>query len=162
MPPPSSAALREEVAETDGCGGGDPDTALRLIDPMTDDLPNDALWLARPGVAGPGTRDGWVAVQGGGPRSCSPPIVDSWGGRRDMPELCDVLGLGRTGGLLGHWNSDRRPGDWSNPEDGNGTVVALGFTSDDPRVVVAAGAPERVSFAVDLIEEALQADGGGS
>lgn len=153
-------------------GGGErdgwvwePDTALKLIDPMRYELPNDALWFAQ-GAVGPGTRDHWVAVPGGGPRSCSPPILENWSDRSEVQELCDVLGFTPGSGLLGHWNSDRRPGGWDDPNDDNGTVVAWGAwgsqSSDDPRVLVAAGAPERVAFAVDLIAEALETTGGAS
>jgi len=103
----------------------------------------------------------------------------------DVPVLCDVLGVIGSEILLGHWNSDRVPGDWNDPNDGNGTVVALGIHSvappvnclgdasricpdlsfEDPalrRVVVTAGAPEWVTFATDLIGAALDADGGAS
>jgi hypothetical protein len=74
------------------------------------------------------------------------------------------------------------PGDWNDPNDGNGTVVALDIDGADPpeafsensehyegfddpalrRVVATADAPERVSFATDLIGAALEADGGAS
>jgi hypothetical protein len=91
----------------------------------------------------------------------------------DVPVLCDVLGIVGSEILLGHWKSDRLPCDWNDPNDGNGTVVALDihgahgadFPFEDPalrRVVVTAGAPERVSLAADLIGEALDADGGAS
>ncbi len=43
----------------------------------------------------------------------------------DVPVLCDVLGVIGSEILLGHWNSDRLPGDWDDPNDGNRTVVAL-------------------------------------
>ena len=72
---------------------------------------------------GRGTRDRWVAVPGGGPSSCSPPILENWSGRFEVPELCDVLGFLGSGILLGHWNSDRLPGDWNDPDDGNGNLV---------------------------------------
>ena len=122
-------------------------------------------------------RDLWV-ITGSGPRSCSSPALaetvgtDDRGERRtfDVPVLCDVLGVVGSEILLGHWNSDRSPGDWNDPNDGNGTVVALDIHGADPpfedpalrRVVVTAGAPERVTFATDLIGEALDADGGAS
>ena len=48
-----------------------------------------------------------------------------------MPVLCDVLGITPSGILLGHWNSDRLPGDWNDPDDGNGTVVALDINGAD-------------------------------
>ena len=131
---------------------------LKLIDPTTYELPNDALWFAK-GAVGPGTRDWWVAVPGGGPGACSPPILANHGDGFEVRELCDVLGFIPTSGVLGHWNSDRRTGHWKDPDDGNGTVVAWLSRGDDPPVVAAAGAPERVAFAVDLIAEALAADG---
>ena len=64
--------------------------------------------------------------------------------------LCDVLGFIGSEMLLGHWNSDRLPGGWDDPNDGNGTVVALDIRGadaaafEDPalrRVVASAGAP---------------------
>jgi hypothetical protein len=87
-----------------------------------------------------------------------------------VPVLCDVLGIIDSEMLLGHWNSDRLPGDWNEPNDGNGTVVALDIHGadvafEDPalrHVVASAGAPLRVAFATDLIGEALDADGGAS
>lgn len=99
----------------------------------------------------------------------------------DVPALCDVSGVIGSQILLGHWNSDRVPGDWNDPDDGNGTMVALdihtvappvncltdnsrictSLSFDDPalrRVVVTAGAPQWVTFATDLIGQALDAD----
>lgn len=120
-------------------GGGrdgwvwEPGTAPKLINPRTYELPNDALWFARPGAVGPGTRDWWVAVPGGGPRSCSPPILENWRDRFEVPELCDVLGFIPTNILLGHRNSDHLPDDGNDPNDDNGTVVARnGLSDDDP------------------------------
>ncbi|MGA8847002.1 MAG: hypothetical protein WB471_10350 [Nocardioides sp.] len=149
-------------------------------------------------------RDLSVIDEGGGPRSCAvgEPFDDRVGGSPvlsatlgtdyqgddelfDVPVLCDVLGVIGSEILLGHWNSDRLPGDWNDPDDGNGTVVALDIhkvappvscTTDfsricpdlsfeDPalrRVVVAAGAPQWVTFASDLIGAALDAEGGAS
>jgi hypothetical protein len=69
-----------------------------------------------------------------------------------MPVLCDVLGVIGPEIALTH--------------DGNGTVVALDIHGvEDPAlrdVVASAGAPQRVTFATDLIGEALDADGGAS
>ncbi len=94
--------------------------------------------------------------------------------------LCDVLDVVGSEILLGHWNSDHSPGDWTDADDGNTTVVALDISDADVecgplcravvpldrpavrRVVVTAGAPERVSFATKLIGEALDADGDRS
>jgi hypothetical protein len=125
--------------------------------------------------------DLWVSQQGGGPRGCRSPILldgtgeygeftPGWGHTLEVPVLCDVLGIAGSEILLGHWNSDRLPGDWDDPNDGNGTVVALDIRGaeapfEDPalrRVVVTAEAPQRVSLAADLIEEALDSDGGAS
>lgn len=132
--------------------------------------------------------DLWVfSGQGSGPlpwpddESCTSPILldgtgeygkytPGWGYRLEVPVLCDVLGIIGSEMLLGHWNSDRLPGDWNDPNDGNGTVVALDIRGadmafEDPslrRVVASAGAPLRVTLAADLIGEALDADGGAS
>ena len=127
-----------------------------------------------------------VPIGGSGPlpwpdeSECTPPILldgtgdygeyePGWGYLLEVPVLCDVLGIIDSEILLGHWNSDRLPGDWNEPNDGNGTVVALDIHGadmafEDPalrRVVASAGAPLRVAFAADLIGEAL-ADGGAS
>jgi len=67
--------------------------------------------------------------------------------------LCDVVGVIGSEIVLTHWGDE---------------VVALDRADvpfADPalrRVVVTAGAPERVTFATDLIGEALDADGGAS
>lgn len=149
-------------------------------------------WVWEPGTAAKqvdwyavtyGGTDLSVPYNGGGPRQCSgsgpSPIIQNdmirqqYGegtGRFDVPVLCGVLGITPSGLLLGHWNSDRLPGGWNDPDDGNGTVVALDINGADPpfadpalrRVVATAGAPDQVSFATDLIEAALDADGGPS
>ena len=68
------------------------------------------------------------------------------------PVLCDVVGVIGSQIALTH--------------DGNGTVVALDTRGvEDParrHVVATAGAPQRVTFATDLIGEALDAAGGAS
>lgn len=122
-----------------------------------------------------------VFINGGGPHSCSPPSLrreDT--GQVEVPALCDVLYIGPEF-VLGHWNSDRLPGDWDHADDDNGTVVALDirditippFGSDAPqpdlqfddpalrRVVVTAGA-ELASLATDPVAEALRTAGGAS
>jgi hypothetical protein len=127
----------------------------------------------------------WVAIQGTGPlrgpgeRACSfaPLLLDATGedetgeyGDLEVPALCDVLGIIGSETVLGHWNSERSPGDSNDPNDGKGTVVALDIDGadssfEDPalrRVVATAGAPLRVTFATDLIGDALDADGGAS
>ena len=131
--------------------------------------------------------DLWVIQEGSGPRPwpgesrCVSPILldgtgeygddtPGWGHTLEVRVLCDLLGIIDSEILLGHWNSDRLPGDWNDPNDGNGTVVALGIQGADPpfedpalrRVVATAEAPHRVTFAADLIGEALGADGGAS
>jgi hypothetical protein len=131
--------------------------------------------------------DLWVTQQGSGPlpwpdyESCTSPILldgtgdygeftPGWGYTLEVPVLCDVLGIIDSETLLGHRNSDRMPGDWNDPNDGNGTVVALDIrgadgTFEDPslrRVVASARAPLRVAFAADLIGEALDADDDAS
>ena len=89
-----------------------------------------------------------------------------------VPTLCTVLGVSGSDVLLGHRKD---------ATDGDGTVVALEFDAsaapfcpspphscelsvDDAhrRVVAAAGAPGRVSFATDLIGAALDAKVGRS
>ena len=150
-------------------------------------------WIWEPGTAAKlvdwytvtyGDTDLSVPDNGSGPRQCSgtgaSPIVenvrtsqqndDPRAGRFDVPVLCDVLGITPSGILLGHWNSDRVPGGWDDPNDRNGTVVALDINGADPPfedpallgVVAKAGAPDRVRFATDLIGEALDAAGGAS
>lgn len=131
--------------------------------------------------------DLWISQHGSGPlpwpddESCTSPIlldgtgeygdfIPGWGYTLELPVFCDVLGIIGSEVLLGHWNSDRMPGDWNDPNDGNGTVVALDIHAvdssfEDPalrRVVATAEAPERVTFAADLIGEALDADGDAS
>jgi hypothetical protein len=70
-----------------------------------------------------------------------------------MPMLCDVLGVIDPGIVLTHWDDE---------------VVALDRADspfqDSPRrrVVATAGAPELVTFATDLIGDALDAAGGAS
>jgi hypothetical protein len=81
--------------------------------------------------------------------------------------LCDDLGVIGSEILLGH----RKPGALDDPDDLSRAVVALDirdgadFPFDDPalrRVVATPGAPHPVTFATDLIGEALGADGGAS
>ena len=131
--------------------------------------------------------DLWVSMDGSGPQpwpgedSCTSPILLDGTGKYgksnyqggydlEVPVLCDLLGVIGSETLLGHWNSDRSPGDWNDPNDGNGTVVALDIRGadssfEDPalrRVVATAEAPERVTFATDLIGDALDVEGGAS
>ena len=93
-------------------------------------------------------RDPWFLVQEPD-RPCSSPTVHESG----RPMLCDVLDVIGPGIVLTHWDDE---------------VVALDRADspfqDSPRrrVVVTAGAPERVTFAPDLIAKALDADGRSS
>jgi hypothetical protein len=74
------------------------------------------------------------------------------GAGKTIPVLCDVVGVLGSEIALTH--------------DGDGAVVALDVRGvEDPslrQVVATAGAPLRVTFATDLIGEALDADGGAS
>jgi hypothetical protein len=94
-------------------------------------------------------RDPWFHVREDGDRPCSSPTVHESG----MPMLCDVLGVIDPGIVLTHWDDE---------------VVALDRADspfqDSPRrrVVATAGAPELVTFATDLIGDALDAAGGAS
>jgi hypothetical protein len=118
----------------------EPGTAPKRVDLRPDP---GSPWL------GPyGGRDPWFNTQvGSGP--CSSPTVHESGD----PMLCDVVGVIGSDVVLTHWDSE---------------VVALDRAdspfddSDVRRVVVAAGAPGRVTFATDLIGEALEADSGAS
>ena len=122
----------------------EPGTAPKLVDLMT--CPGAPyLW----GNAG---RDPWFLTlpHEGDPRECLS-LRDLGAGKR-MPVLCDVVGVIGSEIALTH--------------DGNGVVVALDVRGvEDPalrQVVATAAAPLRVTFATDLIEEALDADGGAS
>ena len=84
------------------------------------------------------------------PRECLS-LRDIPGGKK-LPVLCDVVGVIGSEVALTH--------------DGDGGVVALDVRGvDDPalrQVVATAGGPLRVTFATDLIGEALDAAGGAS
>jgi hypothetical protein len=144
----------------------EPATSFRLVNRVqyAEGKTPDILWYARPDNVGPGNRDWWIVDPGDGPRSCAPPILENFE-RFEVPALCDVLVIDGNA-LWGHWNSDRSPGDWDNPTDGNETVVILdpGFAPNaaNRRVILTAGAPQRVTFATDLIKDALTTDGGRS
>ena len=73
-------------------------------------------------------------------------------GGKQIPVLCDVVGVIGSEIALTH--------------DGDGAVVALDIHGvEDPalrHVVATAGAPLRVTFATDLIRQALAAAGGAS
>ena len=151
----------------------EPGTAPKLVNPH--------LYLE--GYDG---RDLWVLIGWGDAGKCSSsswtPVVGDATGRLEVPVLCDILGLIGSEYALGHGDPDRFQSDWNDPNDGEGTVVAVDISDattypfgspypqrdsqfDDPaltRLVVTAGAPERVRFATDLIGEALDAEGGAS
>jgi hypothetical protein len=86
----------------------------------------------------------------GDPRTCL--SVRDYPDGTQMPVLCDLVGVLGPEVALTH--------------DGDGAVVALDLAGvDDPalrRMVETAGGPLRVTFATDLIEAALDADGGAS
>lgn len=109
-------------------------------------------------------------INGGDPSwSCTAPTImePKPEGRTDASVLCDVVGVIDSKILLGH----RSPGAPHNPNDLNRAVIAVDtsdaadFPFDDPalrRVVVTSEAPYPVSFATDLVGEALEANGGAS
>jgi hypothetical protein len=84
------------------------------------------------------------------PRECL--SLRDLGGGKTIPVLCDVVGVIGSEIALTH--------------DGDGTVVALDANGvEDPahrHVVATAGGPLHVTFATDLIGEALDVDGGAS
>lgn len=88
----------------------------------------------------------------------------------DVPVLCDVVGVAGSDILLGHWNPDHLAGDATLPKYAEGTLVALDVQGADRpyldparrHVVVDAGAPRRVTFATDLIAQALDTVRGAS
>ena len=86
----------------------------------------------------------------GDPRTCL--SLRDVGPGKPMPVLCDLVGVIGPEVALTH--------------DGDGTVVALDIHGvEDPalrHVVATAGAPERVTFATDLVGAALATDGGAS
>ena len=118
-----------------------------------------------------GNRDIGVKRQGGGPRSCSPPTVANHHEQWDVAGLCDVLHLAEA---LPQGN--RADTVWlghrSYPTN-NPSVVAVdvlwghpgpypGYEGVEPRLIVTAGAPERVTFATKLVGEALGAEAGSA
>jgi hypothetical protein len=116
---------------------------------------------------------GMVEVLGGEPSwwSCEAPRMRDWTGpaaaRSFASPLCDDLGVIGSDTLLGHRNS----GPVTHPNALNRAVIALDvrdrskFPFADPalrRVVVNPGAPNPVTFATELLREALDAQGGKS
>lgn len=110
------------------------------------------LYPGSPWLGPQAGRDPWflTLAQDDDPRSCL--SLRDMGGGVHKPVLCDVLGVIGSKIALTH--------------DGTGTVVALDIDGvEDPalrHVVATAGAPQRVTFATDLIGEALDADGDAS
>jgi hypothetical protein len=97
-------------------------------------------------------RDPWffTPTEDGDPRKC--PSLQDLGKSGTTPMLCDVVGVIDDETALTH--------------DGTGAVIALDIRGvEDPdlrRVVATAGGPPRVTFATDLIGEALGSVGGAS
>jgi hypothetical protein len=124
----------------------EPGTAPKLVDLRT--------YPGSPWLGSQAGRDPWftIEVDEDGPRPCSSPSSPTLQ-HTDVPLLCDALGVIGSEIVLTHWNSE---------------VVALDradFPFEDPalrHVVATAGGPQRVTFATDLIGEALDADGGAS
>lgn len=153
--------------------------ATRLVGHVLDGSDADG-WLWEPGAAPKLVNphdylDGSTAEfppfdvwEADSPRACaSPTIRDDETGRSERSVLCDVRGVIGSEILLGHGRS----GASHDPSDPDAEVVALDisddadFPFDDPalrRVVVTSGAPYPVTFAVDLMAEVLDADGGAS
>lgn len=117
-----------------------PGTAPKMVDLMT--YPGSPYLGPHAGVY----EQPWflTLLPKGGPRECLS-LRDG-----QIPVLCDVVGVIGPEVALTH--------------DGDGTVVALDINGvEDPalrHVVATAGAPQGVTFATDLIAEALDADGG--
>jgi hypothetical protein len=95
-------------------------------------------------------RDPWFLTDDAVPQECLS-LRDEPGGRA-IPVLCDLVGVIGPDVALTH--------------DGDGAVVALDIEGvENPalrQVVATAGAPPRVTFATDLIGEALDVAGGAS
>jgi hypothetical protein len=126
----------------------EPGTAPKMVDLRT--------YPGSPYLGPHAGRDPWFLTgrytEEGDALPCSSPTLEDMGDGRQMPVLCDVLGVIGPEIALTH--------------DRDGTVVALDVDGvEDPalrQVVTTAGAPLRVTFATDLIGEALDADGGAS
>jgi len=142
---PDATHLVGHVAEGSDVDGWvwEPGTAPKLVDLRT--YPGSPWLGPQAGV------DPWFLTHIEGDDSWSCLSIQDMGGGVQRPVLCDVLGVTGPKIALTH--------------DGNGTVVALDIHGvEDPalrHVVATAGAPERVTFATDLIGAAL-ADGGAS
>jgi len=121
-----------------------PGTAPKLVDLMT--YPGSPYLGPHAGVY----EHPWFLTEDDHPRRCLS-LRDIPGGKT-MPVLCDVVGVIGPEIALTH--------------DGDGAVVALDVAGvEDPalrHVVATAGGPRRVTFATDLIGEALDLDGGAS
>ena len=95
----------------------------------------------------------YVAEEAGlDPNARSCPSLQDVGAGEQYPVLCDVVGVLGPEVALTH--------------DGDGAVVALDAAGvEDPalrQLVATAGGPMRVTFATELIEAALDSEGGAS
>lgn len=122
----------------------EPGTAPKLVDLRA--YPGSPWLGPQAGV------DPWFLTHIEGNDSWSCLSIQDMGEGVGMPVLCDVLGVLGSEIVL--------------TRDGNGTVVALDIHGvEDPalrRAVATAGGPQRVTFATDLIGDALDAEGGVS
>ena len=116
-----------------------PGTAPKVVDLMT--------YPGSPYLGPYAGRDPWFHTDQSDPRECLS-LREIPGGKK-LPVLCDVVGVIGSEIALTH--------------DGTGAVVALDIRGvEDPalrQVVATAGAPQRVTFATDLIGAALDVGG---
>jgi hypothetical protein len=140
---PEGAGSQHRGGEADGWVW-EPGTTPKLVDLM--------VYPGSPYLGPHAGKDPWFLTlpHQADPRECL--SLRDIGAGKTMPVLCDVVGRIGSEIALTH--------------DGDGTVVALDIRGvEDPalrHVVATAGAPLRVTFATDLIGEALEADGGAS
>jgi hypothetical protein len=135
QPEEADPASPHQGGEADGWVW-EPGTEPKLVDLMK--YPGSPYLSAHAGI------DPWFLDRTGS-RTCSAPTF-----RTARPTLCDLLGVIGSRIVLTHWNSevvalDRADSPWDDPTERH--------------VVVTAGAPERVTFATDVIEASL---GGAS
>jgi hypothetical protein len=142
--PDADPASTHRGSEADGWVW-EPGTAPKLVDLNT--------YPGSPYLWGNAGKDPWFLTlpHQEDPRECL--SLRDIGAGKTIPVLCDVVGVIGSEIALTH--------------DGDGAVVALDVRGvEDPalrHVVATAGGPLRVTFATDLIEEALDgADGGAS
>jgi hypothetical protein len=138
---PAGAGSEHQGSDADGWVW-EPGTAPKLVDLNT--YPGSVYLWANAG------KDPWFLTDQADPRKCL--SLRDLGAGKTMPLLCDVVG--RIGSEL------------ALTHDGTGAVVALDVHGvENPalrQVVATAGAPQRVTFATDLIGKALAVDGGAS